>query len=110
MSFLQSLKPIERKLVYGVGAYGVVGFLYSAVNRASAKPEEKPAPAPAPAPAPKAVEAAPAPAPVVVHKPVATATPAASSPSFEGPNDPAVLFALQDIQTRLSLIEKALKL
>ena len=104
MAFLAGLNSLEKQLViYGVGGYTVWSFGMSLMPNKHAHAEEAHAApvAQAAAPAPAAAAAAPA-AP-------AAAAAVAAAPAFSGANDPAVLFALQDIQTRLSVIEKALK-
>mmetsp|Transcript_12458 Transcript_12458/g.24176 ORF Transcript_12458/g.24176 Transcript_12458/m.24176 type:complete len:101 (+) Transcript_12458:139-441(+) len=98
MSFLAKLPSLERSmLIYGVGGYTAWSFLYSVTRSA-------------PAPEKKVEEVKAAAAPVAETVKAAAAPAAASSPlKLEGPNDPAVLFALQDIQSRLQVIEKALQ-
>jgi len=93
MAFFNRLSSLEKQLVGVIGGYSVVALGFSIKG-------EKKAPAPAPAVASVAVVDVPA----VVSSPVSSGT------AFDGPNDPMVLFALQDIQSRLSVIEKALKL
>ncbi len=110
MAFLAKLPAVEKQmLIYGVGGYTVwslgMALMPSKKAHAAAGHEEAHGAAAHGAAAHGAAE----------HKSEHAAkveVPAAhaAAHALSGPNDPMVLFALQDIQSRLALIEKALKL
>ena len=111
MAFLGKLPALEKQmLIYGVGGYSVwalgMAVLPSKKAHAAAAQHDEAhgAAAHAAAEQHKGEHAPAAPAAHAAHAAHAAA------PALAGPNDPMVLFALQDIQSRLSLIEKALKL
>lgn len=91
----------QKLLTYGVGGYAIVAMAYSVVA-----PKEAPVAAPAPAPA-----AAPAAAAAVASaaNSVSSMPAAAASAGLESGELIKVLFAVEDIQKRLMLIEKILK-
>ena len=96
-AFFAGLNQFEKNLViYGVGGYSITSILDGALgpkpHNHEAHHESHAAPAAA---------ATPAAAPVA-----AAATPAVTE--YKGKSDPMILFALQDIQSRLAVIEKAL--
>jgi hypothetical protein len=105
MAFLAKLPALEKQmLIYGVGGYSLwslgMAVLPSKKAHAAAAQHDE---------AHGAAAHAAAEQHKGEHAPAAHAA-AAAAPALAGPNDPMVLFALQDIQSRLSLIEKALKL
>ncbi|GBG31680.1 Hypothetical Protein FCC1311_079052 [Hondaea fermentalgiana] len=104
MSFMAALPSLEKQLlIYGVGGYSVCSLLYSVTHKPAAAEKQVEAPA-APKESPKeAVKD--------IKEAVKEVAPSGSSfksGSSDAAKDPAVLFALQDIQSRLSVIEKAL--
>jgi len=114
MQFLKTLPSVERNLLaFGVGGYSIGAVLYSAMTPSS-KSEPAKHEASSSDTSPQGTSAAAKAA--QNGKTTASSGEAAADPllgsdlKLEGPNDPMVLFALQDIQSRLSIIEKALKL